>query len=189
MGGVFFYTRDMSEALIIIDIQNDYFPGGAMELVGAKEASSVAVQVKAHFAAKGKPVFVVQHIAGENASFFRPGTFGVELHESVSLNDTDVLIQKHYPNAFRETSLLEQLHSRLIRKISVVGMMTHMCIDTSVRAASDLGFEVTLISDACATRDLAFDGRTVRAVDVQAAYLAALNGSFASVVTLEEFRG
>ena len=186
MGGVFFYTRDMSEALIIIDIQNDYFPGGAMELVGAHEASSAAALVKANFTAKGKPVFVVQHIAGENASFFRPGTFGVELHESVSLHDTDVLIQKHYPNAFRETSLLEQLQSRLIRKLTVVGMMTHMCIDTSVRAASDLGFEVTLISDACATRDLAFDGRKVAAADVQAAYLAALNGSFASVVTSNE---
>ncbi len=101
----------------------------------------------------------------------------------MSLSDADVLIQKRYPNAFRETSLLEHLQSHLISKLTVVGMMTHMCIDTSVRAASDLGFEVTLISDGCATRDLVFDGRTVKAADVQAAYLAALNGSFASVVS------
>lgn len=176
----------MSEALVIIDIQNDYFPGGAMELVGAKEASLVAARLKADFAANAKPIFVVQHIAGENASFFRPGTYGVELHESVSLGDADVLIQKRYPNAFRETSLLEHLHSHLISKLTVVGMMTHMCIDTSVRAASDLGFEVTLISDGCATRDLVFDGRTVKAADVQAAYLAALNGSFATVKGFSE---
>ena len=189
MGGVFFYTRGMSEALVIIDIQNDYFPGGAMELVGSLEASEVASRVKVNFAASGKPVFVIQHIAGENASFFRPGTFGVELHESVRLTHTDLFIQKRYPNAFRETSLLEQLQDRAITKLTVLGMMTHMCIDTSVRAASDLGFEVTLISDACATRDLVFDGRTVRAAEVQTAYLAALDGSFARVVTAADLRG
>lgn len=179
----------MSEALVIIDIQNDYFPGGAMELVGSLEASQVATELKRAFAASGKPVFVVQHIAGDNASFFRPGTFGVELHESVRLTEKDVLIQKHYPNVFRETQLLAELEKRSIRKLTVLGMMTHMCIDTSVRAASDLGFEVTLVSDGCATRDLVFDGRTVSAAEVQTAYLAALDGSFARVVTAADLRG
>lgn len=181
MGGVFFYTQDMSEALVIIDIQNDYFPGGAMELEGALEASQVAEQVKSQFSAKGLPVFVVQHIAGESASFFRPGTFGVELHESVALQPTDVLIQKRFPNAFRETELQRELADRGIKKLTILGMMTHMCIDTSVRAAADLGFEVTLVSDGCATRALEFDGKRVSAAEVQAAYLAALNGTFATV--------
>ena len=57
-----------------------------------------------------------------------------------------------------------------------------MCVDTTVRAAFDLGFACTLAHDACATRDLSFNGETVAAKDVQTAFMAALNGSFAQVL-------
>jgi nicotinamidase-related amidase len=91
-------------------------------------------------------------------------------------------VVKHFPNSFRETNLLEILRDRNITDLTIVGMMTHMCIDTTVRAANDLGFKVTVYENACATRDLSYE-RTVAAVDVQAAYLAALDGSFAEVKT------
>ena len=174
----------MTKALIVIDIQNDYFPGGAMELVGSTEAAQVAAGVKASFKTEGLPVFMVQHIAqSPTATFFRSGTKGAELYEQLPLTEGDVLIVKHFPNSFRETTLLTELRELGIVDLTVVGMMTHMCIDTTVRAANDLGFNVTVISDACATRDLSFAGRTVEAADVQAAYLAALDGSFAAVTT------
>jgi nicotinamidase-related amidase len=171
----------MTQALIVVDIQNDYFLGGAMELVSSEEAATVAAAIKSDFKAKNLPVIVVQHIAkSPTATFFLPGTKGVEIHESVKVVDGDYLVVKHFPNSFRDTNLLEILRERHITDLVIVGMMTHMCIDTTVRAANDLGFKVTVYGNACATRDLTFE-RTVSAADVQAAYLAALDGSFAEV--------
>ena len=171
-----------NKALVVVDIQNDYFPGGAMELVGSTEAASVAAKVKAHFKAEGLPVFMVQHISTRpNATFFLPNTRGVEIHESVKLEEGDQHVVKHYPNSFRETNLLELLQTQGVEELTIVGMMTHMCVDTTVRAASDLGFKVELIGNACATKNLEHDGRIVAAADVHAAYLAAIHGSFAAV--------
>ncbi len=171
-----------NRALIVVDIQNDYFPGGANELVGSTEAAAVAVDVKRHFKESGLPVVMIQHVAiRPGATFFLPGTAGVEIHESIAVEEGDHLVVKNYPNSFRETNLLELLKSMNVSELTVVGMMTHMCIDTTVRVASDLGFKVELIGNACATKDLEHNGRKVVAADVHAAYLAALDGSFATV--------
>jgi nicotinamidase-related amidase len=171
----------MTQALIVVDIQNDYFLGGAMVLVGSEEAATVAAAIKSDFKAKNLPVIMVQHIATKpGATFFLPGTNGVEIHESVALDADDIHVIKHFPNSFRETNLLEKLHELQVSELTIIGMMTHMCIDTTVRAANDLGFKVTVYANACATRDLTYE-RTVAAADVHAAYLAALDGSFAEV--------
>ena len=157
-----------------------------MELVGSQAAAEVAAKVQAKFRQDGHAVFNVQHVAtSADASFFLPGTKGVEIHESVAPKPGEPVVVKHFPNAFRETSLLGDLRAKGIDELVIVGMMTHMCIDTSVRAANDLGFKVTVIADACATKNLTF-GHTVAAADVQAAYLAALDGSFATVKTFAE---
>jgi nicotinamidase-related amidase len=171
-----------NRAMIVVDIQNDYFPGGANELVGSTEAAAVAVEVKRHFKESGLPVMMIQHVAiRPGAPFFLPNTEGVEIHESIAVEDGDHLVVKHYPNSFRETNLLALLKSLDVSELTVVGMMTHMCIDTTVRAAADLGFKVELIGNACATKDLEHDGRKVAAADVHAAFLAAIDGSFATV--------
>jgi nicotinamidase-related amidase len=172
----------MNTALLIIDIQNDYFPGGAMELVGSEAAAERAALVLNAFRAQKRPVVHVQHLSTRpGATFFLPGTHGAEIHERVAPLADETVIRKHYPNAFRETTLLGHLRSHDIGRLVIAGMMTQMCIDTTTRAAADLGFECVLMHDACATRDLTFDGRTVPAADVQAAFVAALNGIFAKV--------
>jgi nicotinamidase-related amidase len=177
----------MTKALLLVDIQNDYFPGGAMELVGSDAAAANAGKIQAKFRASGRPVFNVQHIAkSPTATFFLPGTQGVEIHPSVAPVAGEPVVVKHFPNSFRETGLLESLRAAEVNDLVVVGMMTHMCIDTTVRAANDLGFKVTLVADACATRGLEFQGVTVAAADVQTSYLAAIDGSFATVVSTEE---
>jgi len=169
-------------ALLLIDIQNDYFPGGAMELVGSPEAGERAGRLLAAFREKSLPIIHIQHVSTRpGATFFLPDTPGVEIHPSVTPHPGETLFQKHYPNAFRETPLLDHLRGAGIDQLTIAGMMTHMCVDTTTRAAADLGFECELAHDACATRDLAFDGMTVRAADVQTAYLAALDGTFAGV--------
>ena len=172
----------MTTALLIVDIQNDYFPGGAMENVGSTEAARQAALLLEAFRRKSLPVIHIQHISTRpGATFFRPNTPGVEIHESVKPRSGEPLFQKHFPSAFRETALLEHLRKEKISGLAIAGMMTHMCIDTTTRAAADLGFVCSLAHDACATRSLTFNGVQVPAENVQAAYLAALNGLFAKV--------
>lgn len=177
----------MAKALLLVDIQNDYFPGGAMELVGSNAALAQAELLLKAFRQKALPVIHIQHISGRpGATFFLPGTAGAKIHERVAPVGGEAMFQKSYPNSFHETSLLEHLRSSLISQLVIAGMMTHMCIDTTTRAAADLGFECILAHDACATKDLSFGGTSVCARDVQAAFVAALNGIFAKVLTAGE---
>jgi nicotinamidase-related amidase len=177
----------MRTALLLIDIQNDYFPGGAMELVGADRASVQAASLLARFRERAWPVFHVQHISTRpTATFFRPNTPGAEIHSSVLPAPGETVVTKNFPNSFRDTALLDALRAAEVGKLVIAGMMTHMCVDTSVRAATDLGLACTVAHDACATRDLAFGGQTVPAAAVQAAFMAALNGSFGTVLSAAE---
>jgi nicotinamidase-related amidase len=177
----------MTQALVLIDLQNDYFPGGTMELVGAEPAVERAALLLEAFRRKGLPVFHVQHIAKRaNATFFLPGTVGAEIHTAVQPRAGERVVTKHFPNSFRETTLLEDLRSAGASNLTFAGMMTHMCVDTTVRAAADLGFPCSLAQDGCATRALKFAGELVDADKVQLAYLAGLDGAFASVRRAQE---
>lgn len=172
----------MAKALLIIDIQNDYFPGGAMELVKPLPALANARRLLERFRNRKLPIFHIQHLSTrEGATFFIPGTAGAAIHADLTPAEGETVVTKHSPNSFHQTELLEKLRGANVTELAVAGMMTHMCVDTTVRAARDLGFSVTLYGDACATRDLSFDGNTARADDVQTAYLAALSGMFATV--------
>jgi nicotinamidase-related amidase len=176
----------MKQLLLLVDIQNDYFPGGAMELVGSLAAASKAEFLLRSFRRKGLPIVHIQHISTrKSATFFLPNTLGAELHSSVAPDAGEVVFKKNFPNSFRGTPLLEHLRALDVTQLVIAGMMTHMCIDTTTRAAVDLGFECVLASDACATRSLSFGDINVSAENVQAVFLAALNGSFATVVPVE----
>jgi nicotinamidase-related amidase len=177
----------MSKALIIIDIQNDYFENGAMELVGALEASEKAKQVLSNFRDSNLPIIHIQHLASAGGTFFLPNTSGQEIHKNVTPLTGEKLIIKNYPNSFRETELLDYLQSKSITELVFVGMMTHMCIDATARAAKDYNFECTLISDATATRDLEINGKKVKAEHVQNAFLAGLSSFYSTVKTTEEY--
>lgn len=177
----------MRDVLVIIDIQRDYFPGGAMELVGAETAGQAAAGLLARFRQAGLPVVHVRHESTRPGStFFLPGTPGAEIHPLVAPLPGEAVLTKHFPNSFRDTGLLEILRGFSATRLTICGMMTHMCVDTGVRAAFDLGFACRLASDACATRDLSFAGRSVAAADVQTAYLAALGAVFAQVAPASE---
>ena len=172
-----------SPVFLVIDIQNDYFSGGAMSLYHPEEANDNAYRALKHARQAHWPCIIVQHIAAlPDASFFKPGTHGAEIYPDFSPETDDIHLVKHYPNAFRETRLNAELKRLDANDLIVVGMMTHMCIDTTVRAAADLGYRVTLLGDATATRDLTYGGSITPAPLVQTAYLAALQGSFARVM-------
>ncbi len=172
--------------LLLVDVQNDYFPGGAMEVEGSEAAAAVARHLLDFFRERRWPIVHVQHISlRRGATFFLPETQGAEIHPSVGPLEGEPLIVKHSPNSFRETELLARLQQADLSALVIAGMMTHMCIDATVRAASDLGFECSVVSDACATRDLTIDDRHVAAADVQAAFLAALHGTYGRVIAAE----
>lgn len=175
-------------ALLIVDIQNDYFTNGACELVGSEQASEIAKLVLNHFRETKQPVIHIQHIsAGAGATFFLPNTSGAEINANVSPVEGEKVIIKGYPNSFRETGLLKELQELNISELVIIDMMTHMCIDTTTRAAKDYGFNCTVISDACATKDLISNGTKVNAKDVHNAFLLALNGFYAQVIDSQSF--
>ncbi len=177
----------MNTALILVDIQNDYFPGGKMELVGSLEASERAKQLLVFFREQNLPLVHIQHIATRpNATFFLPNTEGVMHHQNVMPLPDETILQKHFPNSFRETSLLEFLRGEKIERVIVAGMMTHMCVDATVRAATDYGLQVLTAEDACATRALTHAGRTIPADHVHHSFLAALNGTYGKVLKTDE---
>jgi nicotinamidase-related amidase len=173
----------METALLLIDIQNDYFPKGKMELQGPVEASLRAHEILSFFREAGLPIVHIQHVSARaGAGFFLPGTEGVEIHENVRPLPGETVFRKTFPNSFRETPLLEHLRKEKIRRLAVAGMMTHMCVDATVRASFDHGFENVVVHDATATRALTFGDETVPAAHVQRAFLAALAGVYAKVV-------
>jgi nicotinamidase-related amidase len=174
-------------ALLVIDIQNDYFPGGAMELEGADAAGARASEAIRNFRHQNLPVIHVRHLSVRPGStFFLPGTKGAEMHSLVTPKGGETVVEKNFPNSFRSTNLKEVLEKQEIKNLVVAGMMTHMCVDASVRHAADLGFKITLLGDACATRAQSYGGEKVAAKQVQAAFLAALNGFYAKVVNTHE---
>lgn len=181
-------TMQNNTALLIIDIQNDYFDGGAYPLSGSLAASLNAQKLLSNFRSNALPVVHIQHIALQSgASFFLPNTKGAGIHKNVTPLQTEKIITKHYPNSFRETDLLAHLKSQNITQLVVCGMMTHMCVDATVRAAKDYGFNITVISDACATRKLEIQGQSVEASEVQKSFLAALNYFYSTVQTTSEY--
>ncbi|HET9073062.1 MAG TPA: cysteine hydrolase family protein [Solirubrobacteraceae bacterium] len=177
----------MSQALLLIDIQRDYFPGGAFPLPGADAAADAAARLLESFRARELPVIHVQHVStGSSAGFFRPGTAGVDHDPRVSPADGETLVVKHHPNAFRGTELQERLEQLAPERLVVAGMMTSMCVDATVRAASDLGWSVAVAGDACAAPDLGHGGVETPALQVHAAFLAALGSAYAEIVAVEE---
>jgi nicotinamidase-related amidase len=177
------------QALIIIDIQNDYFENGALELVNPIEASLNAGKVLEHFRANNLPIAHIQHISAnpEALPVFVEGTNGVKIHENVKPLEGENVFQKFYPNSFRDTGLLDYLKENDVTELVITGMMTHMCIDATTRAGFDFGYTCTVIGDACASRDLEINGKIVKAEDAHNAFLSALTFFYAKVQNADEF--
>lgn len=175
-------------ALILVDIQNDYFPGGKFEQEGADAAAKNAAKALTEFRSRQMPVIHIRHEnSNEAVDFFLPGSEGAKTHISVLPADEEKVILKDFPNSFRNTELEHELRALGVERVVVTGMMTLMCIDATSRAASDLGFEVVVLHDACAARSLEFNGVEISAPEVHAAFLAALQMFYADVTDTASF--
>ncbi|MCB1382767.1 MAG: cysteine hydrolase [Notoacmeibacter sp.] len=170
-------------ALLLVDIQNDYFAGGLMALPGMEAAAANAAMLLERARTRGEAVFHVRHIAPADAPFFRAGTKGSEIHPSVAPVAEERIIEKGRPNSFVGTGLEDQLRGLAIGHLVICGAMSQMCIDATTRAAVDLGFRVTLVADACAAASVTFAGQAVPANHVHASIMAPLAARYAKVVT------
>ena len=177
----------MARALLIIDIQRDYFPGGAYPLVGPEAAAEAARRVLERFRERGEPVLHLQHVwDAPDATFMRPGTPGVEIHPLVAPADGERVISKAEANGFLGTGLEDALRAAGIDSLVVAGMMSSMCVDATVRAAVDLGFGATVVHDGCAAPDLEYEGTTIPGTAVHGAFMAALADGYATLAASHE---
>jgi nicotinamidase-related amidase len=177
------------KALLLIDLQNDYFPGGAYELDRIAEASAKSAEMLDQFRSKAWPLIHIRHeFASPDAPFFRPGSDGAKIHDSVAPLPGEKIVTKQQVNSFQGTDLDAQFKSLGVEDLVIVGAMSHMCIEGATRAAADLGYRVEVIHDACATRDQEFDGRRVAAADVHATSMSALGFAYAKVLALREWK-
>lgn len=170
------FAQGKKSALLIIDIQDFYFPGGKSELVEPEKAATNASFLLDHFRKKNLPVIYVCHN-------YEPGG---KINDLVAPLPTEIIFRKNDVNCFKDTGLLGYLKKNGIDSLVICGMQTHMCVEAATRAASDLGFTCTLIHDACATKDLKFGDKVIKSEDVHYATLSTLK-SYATVISTEEF--
>lgn len=169
-------------ALILIDIQNDYFEGGRMTLPDIKAAAENASHLLTDFRQRGAPLFHIRHInSSAQAAFFRPDTKGSEIHPSVAPLPSETVIIKSRPSAFVSTDLADRLQAAKITKLVICGAMSQMCVDATTRAAVDMGFTVTVAEDACAAANVSFGGTDVPAAQVHASIMAPLAAAYAKI--------
>lgn len=170
-------TNMKNKALLIIDIQMFYFPGGSVPLVEPEAAAMNASKILEY--ARNNNMLVI-HIKHDSKA-------GSDIHSLVSPVEGEKIITKKEANSFNGTDLLDYLKGNNITELIITGMQTHMCVEAATRAAYDLGFKCTVIEDACATRDLKFKDKTIEAMDVHYSTLSALNRTYATIKTTEEF--
>ena len=176
----------MKTALLIIDIQNDYFPNGKFPLVNPLEAAKRAYMLLQCFREHSGKHIHIQHISLKpDATFFIKGDSGSDIHDAVAHFEGEPIVYKHQPNSFLNTDLLDLLKGWEVERVVITGMMTHMCVDATARAASDLGFQVVVAEDACATRDLQYGDTVIPAEHVHKAFLAALK-SYGEVMKTDQ---
>lgn len=174
-------------ALIVIDVQNDYFPGGKWEQVGMDAAADNVAALLTHFRASHAPIVHIRHeFASADAPFFTPGSDGAQIHPRAAPAEGEPVLLKHFINSFRETALLATLKAQQVDEVVICGAMSHMCVDACTRAANDFGFKVVVVHDACASRDLEFNGLRVPAASVHAAFMAALAFAYANVLSTRQ---
>lgn len=170
-------TKSEKTALLLIDIQDFYFPGGPLPLFEPEKAAENAQLILNQFRNNNETIIHVKHKVQQ----------GGDIHELVKPIQDEKIITKTKANSFVGTDLLEYLKKKEITQIVLCGMQTHMCLEAATRAASDYGFNCIVIEDACATRDLTYNNTVVKADDVHNSTLNTLNGTYAKVLTVDEY--
>jgi nicotinamidase-related amidase len=180
----------MSEALIIVDVQNDYFPGGALPTWNPVEtAEACATLIKKFRDEKKEVVYVVHHISDEQKKNFPAlikGTHGAEIHDIVKPLPTEKIIAKQDVSSFVRTNLKEYLNSKGIENLTVIGMMIHNCVNATVYSAADEGFKTIVVEEAVNTIEQKLHDKVVPAPQIKESFLAGIQFAYSKVYKLED---
>jgi nicotinamidase-related amidase len=163
-------------ALLIIDVQDFYFPGGSSELVNPQAAADNAALLLAYFRVKGMPIVHIKHQSKTQS----------DIQSTVKPIEGEKVFTKTEVSAFNGTGLNDYLKSIGVKNLVICGMQTHMCVEGAVRAGYDLGYKITLVHDACATKDLKWGNEVILAKMVHLSTLATLK-AYATVISTGEF--
>ena len=170
------YVDSPKTALLIIDIQNDYFPEGKFELTASMEASVQAKKALAFFRQNGLHVIHIQHETTQDpAPFFAPNTEGQKIHENVLPVPDEPVFTKHLVSSFEQTPLLEHLRKNEIKRLVIVGMQTNVCVFGTVKDGLKNEFEIIVLKDATAAVDLSIHTETLTAIEADGAKLASVD--------------
>jgi len=170
------FVAAQESALIIVDVQEFYFEGGASELVNPIPAAKNAARLIEACRGKGIPVIHVKHK-------FEPGG---DIHPLVAPAGGERVFTKSQVNAFVGTDLKLYLDSLDVKRVIICGMQTHMCVEAAVRASADFGYQVVLVHDACATKNVTWETVEVPAAMVHASTLGTLR-NYAKILSTNEF--
>lgn len=178
-------TRLQDAALVMIDCQNTY-RRGVMQLTDVEAALKEAQKLLTMARTLKIPVFHIQHDAGAGSPYDIRAEIGAISDEVAPLAGESVIV-KNYPNAFVQTDLDQQLKAASIQNIVLAGFMTHMCINSTAHGAFNLGYAVTVVASATATRPLqAANGKIISAQQVQDGAIASTRDLYAAVVDRPE---
>jgi nicotinamidase-related amidase len=170
-----------NSALVLIDCQNTYREG-IMQLEGVEPALAECQVLLQRYREAGRPVIHIQHDAGPGTPYDVTAAIGA-IADPVSPREGEPVVVKNYPSSFEKTNLADLLKERGIEEIALAGFMTHMCVNSTARAAFNLGFRPTVVASATATRNLPNPtGDVTPAKALQDASLTALHDMFAVVV-------
>ncbi|WP_111895368.1 cysteine hydrolase family protein [Acinetobacter sp. MB5] len=176
------------QAVVVVDLQNEYLATGKLPLVNIEAAVDNATKVIEYARQHAIPVIHIRHeFLDPEIPFFVKNTDGVEIIQTVTPANNEYIITKNYPNSFLKTDLDSHLKEQGVEQLTIIGAMSHMCIDATTRAASDLGYTCTVVEDACATMNLEFNGQVVEAAQVHAALMAALAFAYAKIVSITDY--
>lgn len=174
-------------ALILIDLQMDYFTPGKLLIPAGERVIDRVVQLREWAAAQGIAVVHIQQLSNPASALFAAGSAGVAIHPRLTPHDDETVITKPLPSSFDKTDLHAFLQARGITTLILAGLMTHMCVETTARSAAPLGYAVIVAADACASRDLpAYDGQEIVShEEVHRNALTALADRFADVLSTD----
>ena len=174
-------------ALLVIDVQNEYFSGKLPVVYPAGSMDNILLAMDTA-AATNIPVVVIQHSApAADAPVFCKGSLEWQLHPQIASRPCDVVIEKKWPDSFCQTALDGWLRGKGVDTLTICGYMTQMCCDTTARRACHLGYRVEFLADATGTLAFTNAAGSISAEELHRAILVVQQSRFSSVLATSDW--
>ena len=180
-------SRTPRRALVVIDVQNEYFESGGMPIAYPPIETSLQRIAQAMDAARkaGIPVVVVQHDMPEEAPIFGKGSGGWDLHTEIAGRTAELRLNKSMPSVFTGTPLAQWLKEQDVDTLTVVGFMIQNCNASTVYEAYHAGFTVEVLSDASGAPSFDNAAGAASAEEIHRVFNVVFHSNFAAVAATE----